>query len=79
MHSPEALVTAFLEYMEKENAPLYGRTSTHMSFKKSLPIHIWMLATRNITSISGERLVSVDAKLSCLLAEVGGFLPALSF
>ena len=37
MHSPEALVTAFLEYTEKENAPLYGRTSTHMPFKNHYP------------------------------------------
>ena len=42
-------------YGERECA-LYGRTSTHMSF--------WI---GNSTSISWERLVSVDAKLSLSL------------
>ena len=32
MHSYEARPKAQIEYTEKENAPPYGRTSTHMSF-----------------------------------------------
>ena len=52
---------------ERECAP-YGRISTHMPFDFEVR-----------GSISKERLVSVDAKLSCLLAEVGGFLPPYRF
>ena len=32
MHSLEALDRPNLKYMEKENAPPYGRISTHMPF-----------------------------------------------
>ena len=33
MHSLEALPQAYLEYMEKEDAPSYGRISAPLSFK----------------------------------------------
>ena len=61
MHSLEARPKAYAEYMEKENAPPYGRISTHMSFSNEM-----------FGRISRERLVSVMLNCLCHSASAGG-------
>ena len=67
MHSAKARPKAHLEYMEKENA------------LKGAHLHSHAVPDKIFGRILAERLVSVDAKLSILLAEVGGFLPPYRF
>ena len=68
MHSVEARPKAYANTRSKRTRPRMGA-----------PPLTCRSQSEKLGRISTERLVSVDAKLSCLLAEVGGFLPALSF